>query len=127
MANKKTQDEQTTLAELKSLLQKFCEDRDWGQFHSPKDLAIGAVTEGSELLEIFRFMDIEQQHSILQDPDKRLAIGDELADVLFFLLRFSQRFDFDLSQHFHRKMEKNAIKYPVEDFRGKNHKSSVEV
>ena len=120
-------DEKTTVSELKSLLQKFCDERDWGKFHTAKDLAIGVVTEGSELLEPFRFLSLEQQEELLKDPERRLALGDELADVLFFILRFSQRFDFDISQHFFRKMKKNAAKYPVEAFRGKNHKSTLSV
>ena len=116
-------DQTTNIAELKKQIQNFCEQRDWDPFHGPKDLAIGAVTEASELLEIFRFQTTEQEQEILKHPDKRQAIGEELADVLFFLLRFSQRYDFDLSSCFLEKMRKNAVKYPVSEFKGKNHKS----
>ena len=120
-------DEKSSLSELKNQIQKFCEARDWDSFHGPKDLAIGAVTEASELLEHFRFQTKDQEVEILRDPQKRQEVGDELADVLFFLLRFSQRFDFDLTQCFQEKMNKNARKYPVSEFRGKNHKSKIDI
>ena len=117
-------DNTTDLGRLKSMVQKFCAERDWDQFHNAKDLAIGAVTEASELLEIFRFLNSEQVAMTLQDPIKRQAIGHELADVLFFLLRFAERYEFDLSQEFANKMKHNAKKYPADEFRSKNHKST---
>ena len=104
-------------------MKAFCEARDWDQFHGAKDLAIGTVTEASELLEHFRFQTPEQINELLEDPKKRVAVGEELADTLFFLVRFSQRFGFDLSDCFANKMTKNDRKYPAEEFSGKNHKS----
>ena len=117
-------DSETRIQDLKDQLAQFCEARDWGQFHGPKDLAIGVVTEGAELLEPFRFLSEEQCLKLLEDTKGREAIGEELADVLFFILRFCQRFDFDLSEVFQNKMDKNGRRYPVEDFRGKNHKAT---
>ena len=110
--------------DLQGTIQEFCEQREWDQFHGPKDLAIGAVTEASELLEIFRFKNPDQIQAMMSDPGERMKMGDELADVLFFLLRFSQRFDFDLEKCFEQKMLKNKKRYPVESFRGKNHKAT---
>jgi NTP pyrophosphatase (non-canonical NTP hydrolase) len=117
-------DHETHLQQLKNQIQKFCEERDWDQYHGAKDLAIGAVTEASELLEHFRFQTDDQVQAMLADPQKRQEVGEELADVMFFLLRFSQRFDFDLSECVQDKMQKNSRKYPAEEFRGKNHKST---
>lgn len=111
-----------TIDELISKVREFCEARDWDQFHGPKDLAIGVITEASELLEHFRFQSDEQANALLQDPKQREEIEDELADVLFFLLRFSQRFDVDLSAALQRKIEKSELKYPVEKAKGKNTK-----
>ena len=111
---------ESDLKDLTALVQAFCAERDWDRFHGPKDLAIGAVTEAAELLEIFRFQSDEECAAMLKDPEKREAIGDELADVLFFALRFAARFDFDLAQALARKIEKNARKYPVEKARGRN-------
>ncbi|MGE0762199.1 MAG: nucleotide pyrophosphohydrolase [Bdellovibrionales bacterium] len=116
-------DNTTDLGRLKAKVKEFCVERDWDQFHGAKDLAIGAVTEASELLEIFRFMDTQHEAAAVKDPEQRRAIGHELADVLFFLLRFAERYNFDLSQEFEQKMELNAKKYPAHEFRGKNHKA----
>jgi len=107
---------------LKLIVQAFCESRDWDQFHGPKDLAIGVITEAAELLEHFRFQTEEQALALLTDPHVKEEIEDELADVLFFLLRFSQRFDVDLTKALLRKIEKSEKKYPVEKAKGKNAK-----
>lgn len=111
-----------TIQELIEEVKAFCEARDWDQFHGPKDLAIGVITEASELLEHFRFQSDEQSLELLKDPHVREEIEDELADVLFFVLRFSQRFDVDLEKALIRKLEKSERKYPVEKAKGKNTK-----
>ncbi|MCB0385782.1 MAG: nucleotide pyrophosphohydrolase [Bdellovibrionales bacterium] len=103
-------------------VQGFCEARDWDQYHGPKDLAIGLVTEATELLEIFRFKNEIQSQEILKDSKQRTAVADELADTLFFLLRFAQMNNFDLSEALDQKMAKNALRYPVEKAHGKNDK-----
>ncbi len=118
-------DNETTIESLKLEVQKFCEARDWDPFHNGKELAIGAVTEASELLEHFRFQTEEQMDEMFADNKKREEIGEELADVFFFLLRFSQKYDFDLSRCFVDKMQKNDRKYPAGKFFGKNHKSTM--
>ncbi len=100
-------DEKQTLQELKDCIQSFCADRDWDQFHSPKELAIGISTEAGELLDHFRFKTDEQMINIMKNPDRKEAISDELADVFFFVLRFAQKNDIDLTQAFFNKMEKN--------------------
>ena len=82
-------DQEVSLQELKQQVQAFCEARDWDQFHSAKELAIGAVTEASELLEHFRFQTDAQVESLLADSKKRVEIGEELADTLFFILRIT--------------------------------------
>lgn len=117
-------DDKIYLSQLKEKVKSFCEQRDWDQFHSAKELSIGAITEASELLEHFRFLSQEQVQAKMEDPKARAEIGEELADVLFFLLRFSQRYNFSLEDCFTKKMAKNAKKYPVDEFKGKNHKSS---
>lgn len=111
-----------TIEELQRKVQSFCEARDWDQFHGPKDLAIGVITEASELLEHFRFLSDEQALALLHNPQQKEEIEDELADVLFFLIRFSQRFDVDLAQVLIRKIEKSEKKYPVDKAKGNNQK-----
>jgi len=112
--------DQASVAELKRKVQSFCEARDWDQFHNPKDLAIGIVTEASELLEEFRFRSESEGESLMDAAESHQRIEGELADVLFFLLRFAQMFDIDLPSVLKRKLEENERRYPVEKARGKN-------
>ena len=111
---------ETTLAECKTRIQKFCEERDWDQYHNPKDLAIGIITEASELLEKFRFQNEHHSTEMLLDQNKREAVKQELADIFFFVLRFSQRFEIDLDTAIQSKLAINAEKYPVEKAHGSN-------
>jgi NTP pyrophosphatase (non-canonical NTP hydrolase) len=113
-------DTTTTITDLKKRVQKFCEDRDWDQYHGPKDLAIGVITEASELLEHFRFLSETEGNRVVNDLKKRKEIKDELADILFFVLRFSQRFNIDLAKSLKAKLKANAAKYPVKRAKGKN-------
>lgn len=119
-------DKNTTIINLKNYVKDFCNERDWDQFHNPKDLAIAIITEASELLEMFRFKTPDDIMNIMDNPDKRLKIADELADIFYFILRFSEKYDYDLTSEFYRKMIQNANKYPVDKFKGSNKKYSEE-
>lgn len=102
--------------DIKSLEEKvrtFCEVRDWRRFHTIKNLAIGAVTEASELVEPFRFLTDEESQKFVDSPAGRVAVEDEMADVLFFLLRIADLQGIDLAQALERKLVKNAVKYPA--------------
>lgn len=108
------------LEELISKIKHFCQERDWDQYHNPKDLAIGISTEAAELLDLFRF---KNGNEITQSMlEKREQIEDELADVLFFVLRFAQMNDIDLKMALENKLKKNALKYPIEKVKGNNKK-----
>ena len=100
----------------------FCEARDWTQFHTPKELAIGLVTEGAELLELFRFLSDDDARAALQEPAFRERVGDELGDALFFLVRFAQLNGFDLVEEARRKLALSDEKYPVAGYKGSNRK-----
>lgn len=113
-------DDSATISALKERVKAFCDERDWDQYHGLKDLAIGLITEAAELLELFRFRSEAETSSLLSDPKQRPKIEDEVADVLFFLLRFAQRAGIDLDQGLAAKIEKNAKNYPVAASRGKN-------
>jgi len=115
-------DSETKIHELKEIIKKHCEERDWDQFHNAKELAIALSIEASELLEHFRFKTWEEVDSLFKDPKKKEGIGDEMADVLYFLTRLSQKYNIDLSEAFERKMKENARKYPVEKAKGSNKK-----
>ena len=111
-----------TVKELSDKVKAFCEERDWDQFHNAKDLAIGISTEANELLDIFRFKDMDDIRELFENPAKREHVEEELADVFFFVLRFAQMKGIDLKQALEMKLAKNGEKYPVESARGKNKK-----
>lgn len=108
--------------ELNVDVREFCESRDWGQYHTPKDLAVGLVTESSELLELFRFKDRTEQSELLAESGKREEVEDELADILFFLLRYADLYDIDLEAALERKLKKNGERYPENEYKGSNKK-----
>ena len=116
-------DHETVIADLKAEVRSFCEARDWDQFHGPKDLAIGIATEASELLELFRFATADDEADQVTTPEARAATEAELADVLIFVLRFAQRFDFDLSDAVRVKLAENETRYPADEARGSNRKA----
>ena len=111
----------TTIDYCKKLVKKFCEDRDWDQFHNPKELAIGISTEANELLQIFRFKS-EIEMAAMLNGEKRKKIEEELADVFYFVLRFSQMYEIDLYNTLVNKIDKNNQKYPVDLVKGNNKK-----
>ena len=115
-------DDHTTLADLKGMVRAFCDARDWGQYHNAKDLAIGVATEAAELLDNFRFKSVPESDQIMADAEKRKGVEDEMADVLYFLLRISERYGIDLSDAMASKMAQNEAKYPVSKSRGSNRK-----
>lgn len=102
-----------TVQELTDMVKQFCAERGWGESHNPKDLAIGISTEANELLDIFRFKNAAEMEELMQDEKSREHVGEELADVLFFLLRFAQMNDLDLKGVLEDKLVKNAVKYPA--------------
>ncbi len=108
------------LQQLLSEIKNFCEDRDWDQYHNPKDLAIGISTEAAELLDLFRFKNGEEITQTM--CEKREHIEDELADVLFFVLRFAQMNGIDIKVALENKLKKNAMKYPADKVKGINKK-----
>jgi len=109
-------DTKMTIADLKLLVKDFVEERDWGQYHTPKNLSMDLAIEAAELMEIFVWFDGKE--SVEELEKRREAVGDELADVLMVILNFSYRYNFDLSTIFQNKMKQNAQKYPVEKAKG---------
>ncbi len=103
----------------KSIL-KFREERDWQQFHTPKDEAISLALEAAEVLEHMQWRNPEELAGYLHTNKE--DIGEELADVLFWVLLMAHDFKIDLAGAFDKKMAKNKIKYPVEKAKGKHTK-----
>jgi NTP pyrophosphatase (non-canonical NTP hydrolase) len=116
------QDAETSVEQLKQLVKKFSEERDWSKYHNAKDLSIGIVTEASELLQQFRFKSQKEVESLFNSPYSKERIYEEIADIFYFLLRLSERYNIDLSSELRKKLEKNAKKYPVSKFKGSNKK-----
>jgi NTP pyrophosphatase (non-canonical NTP hydrolase) len=112
----------TRVAELKQMVKKFSDERNWDQFHNAKDLAIGIVTEASELLESFRFKSVEQTEGLFEDERAAKHIRDELADILYFTLRLAQKYDIDLSNSLDEKIKDNARRYPIKKAKDSNKK-----
>lgn len=106
------------MEKLMKIIDEFCSERDWDQYHSPKELAIGLSTEANELLALFRFQSDEQIMDMFKN--QREVIEDEIVDSLFFVLRFASLYDVDLLAALERKMVRNRLKYPIELAKGKN-------
>ena len=103
-------------------LTKFAQDRDWEQFHSPKNLSMALGVEVSELMEHFQWMSEEQSRAVAQQSDKKAQVAEEIVDVILYSLRLCQQLDIDLEEAIDLKMEKNAKKYPAELVRGSSKK-----
>ena len=112
-------DADTNLADLKALVRQFVEERAWQPFHSPKNLAMGIAVEAAELMECFLWLDLPASYEAANEPTKRQAIADEMADVFCYLLNLSNVIGIDLSEALRAKIVKNAIKYPVDKYKGK--------
>lgn len=100
---------------LVAALQRFADERDWNQYHSPKNLAMALTGEVGELVELFQWLSEEQSSSVAQDPKTARAVRDELADVLLYLVRLSSVLGVDLNEAVTHKLASNARKYPPGD------------
>lgn len=104
-------DRTTTVAELKAAVERFAAERCWERYHTPKNLAVSAAIEAAELLECFQWLTPAEAESL--DEEARRHAGEEIADVLSYLLGLCTKLDIDLSAAFEDKMRKNALKYPA--------------
>ena len=115
-------DSTITIAQLKEAVNVFCSERQWGKYHGAKDLAIGIITEAAELLELFRFKSETSAEAIMQNEKTRKLVLDEIADVMFFLVRLCQKYDVDITSALFLKIERNALRYPIDKSKGSNKK-----
>ena len=98
---------------IKNKLSTFSKDRNWDQYHTPKNLSMALSVEASELLEIFQWMkDDDSSLSNLSDEDKKLA-AEELADIQIYLLRLCDKLNVDIENEVLEKIKKNSDKYPI--------------
>ena len=107
-----------SIESLTAQLRHFAQDRDWEQFHTPKNLAMALSGEAGELLALFQWLRDEQVSAWFGDPANRTAVEHEMADVFGYLLRLADVLDIDLESSLRAKIDINAQKYPVELARG---------
>jgi NTP pyrophosphatase (non-canonical NTP hydrolase) len=112
-------DARTTVADLRELVRAFVAERDWQPFHSPKNLSMSLAIEAAELMEHFQWLTVEQSRSAIADDSKRSAVGEELADVICYALALVNVLELDLAATVREKMQKNAAKYPADEYRGR--------
>ena len=110
------------MKQLRDTLRKFVAERDWDQFHSPKNLAMALGVEAAELMEHFHWLSEEQSRRLA--PEKLDEVRDEMADVLVYLVRLADKLDVDLLDAAAKKIGKNALKYPADKVRGSMKKYS---
>jgi dCTP diphosphatase len=115
-------DSTTTLAQLKERVLAFARERDWEQFHAPKNLSMALAAEAAELMEHFLWSTPEQSRAVAADPAKRARIAEEVADVVIYALEFANATGLDVAANIEAKMAANARKYPVEKARGRSAK-----
>ena len=111
------QDDATTVIELREVVRQFVEERDWKQFHSPKNLSMALAIEASELMEHFQWISPEASREL--DIAAKQQAAEELADVMCYALAIANEMEIDLASTLQAKMVKNRTKYPADEYRGR--------
>lgn len=112
-------DQTTTLSHVRELMRQFVAERQWEKYHTPKNLAASASVEAGELLELFQWLTPQEaQERSMNDPAFRKAVGEELCDVLMYLVSLANAMDLDIAQALEQKLAKNRSKYPADKFQG---------
>ena len=112
-------DETTTVEVLRQLIAGFVKERRWGKFHMPKNLAASIAIEAAELMENFQWLTPVEVKTEMKKNKPRREVADEMADILAYLLAMSNVLEIDLASALERKVAKNAVKYPVNRYRGR--------
>jgi NTP pyrophosphatase (non-canonical NTP hydrolase) len=112
-------DATTTVAELRQIVADFVAERDWSQFHSPKNVSMALAIEAAELMEHFQWLTTEASRRIADNPTKLAEVSEEIADVVGYSMALANELGIDLASTIRAKMVKNAQKYPADQFRGR--------
>ena len=112
-------DNRETVADLRQLVDRFVQERNWSQFHNPKNLSMALAIEAAELMEHFQWLDLDESRAVAQDAERVAAVAEELADVLCYALALANELKLDVADSVRAKMIKNAEKYPADEFRGR--------
>lgn len=113
MNSMKFSDDSTTLFNLRNEVRKFAEERNWDQFHSPKNLGMSIAIEAAEIMEHFQWYTNERSAELIQVVTTRSQVADELADVLIYCLLLANQADIDISSAVLSKLERNKERYPI--------------
>ena len=108
------------LDELRKRIRAFAEAREWGQFHTPKNLAMALAVEASELMEPLQWLTAEEAAPEALSSETRFALEDEVADIAIYLIRLADVLGVELGRAVVRKLEENEERFPVEEVRGKS-------
>jgi NTP pyrophosphatase (non-canonical NTP hydrolase) len=112
-------DADTTVATLRDVMRTFVAERDWHKYHTPRNLAASVCVEAGELLELFQWTTQDEAvRKTTDESDFRRAVGEEMSDVLMYLISLANSMDLDLASAVEAKMIKNRKKYPSEKFQG---------
>jgi NTP pyrophosphatase (non-canonical NTP hydrolase) len=112
-------DATTTVAELRRLIADFVAERDWSQFHSPKNVSMALAVEAAELMEHFQWLTPEASRRLVDEPQKLADVGEEIADMVGYAMALANELGIDLASAIRAKMRKNAVKYPADEYRGR--------
>ena len=110
----------TELEDIKVKLKQFAKERDWEQFHSPKNLSMALSVEVAELVEHFQWL--KEQDSYQHQHEKHQAIAEEIADIQMYLVLLADQLNIDIAASVNKKIEKNKERFPIEKVKGKAHK-----
>ena len=108
-------DSDTTLSELRELVREFRDRREWGRFHTPKNLSMAITVEAAELMEQFQWLAQDEAWALAEDAGRLKLIGEELADILIYALSFAEALHLDVATAVVDKLARNAKKYPEDD------------
>jgi NTP pyrophosphatase (non-canonical NTP hydrolase) len=112
-------DTRTTIAQLREMVARFVREREWEKFHEPKNLSMAIAVEAAELMDVLRWASTEETRTRASEPSLRAQLEEELADVIIFCLSLANNLRIDVSDTVTTKLRANAVKYPVEKYRGR--------
>ena len=108
-------DATTPIAELRQIVRQFVDERNWRQYHSPKNLSMALAIEAAELMEHFQWLEVDESRRLADDAARRLPVEEEIADIFCYTLALANELGIDLTRAMRDKMVKNRAKYPADD------------
>ena len=112
-------DNKTLIKDIKKTVKDFVDEREWSQFHNPKNLSMSIAIESAELMELFQWLSKKEAVKAMSSGKLRKNAMDEIADVFIYLIAFCNENNIDIKQAIDRKMKKNKKKYPANTFKGR--------